>query len=1243
MTEANGGNDGGYFAMGAMGQRSRSQSPSSIRSSSISMHMTSPSATTASLTALQYLPVPILVLSSQKTVLLANESMGRLFGIDFESIHDLSISEVLQDKTMGELGVDILQNGSPILITWEAFLDCVVKDAVPNTLDEDGDSHMGSGHTTPTAANIPCQINSQSAPPLAPLSSTNLARTTVYDVSVDVVVAPLYVGPDGTLQKCERKAAYKDAMQATCIVSIWSIEDAQYYTLTFTSATSVTATKSAQPSSRMVNRTNTGAKLDKSRSSGSSTSSGRRSGSSSNSTSKVVTPTLQQPEFPPRGPPSKNVGDLAISASVFQKATQLKDAILNSITMPAYAMWKDESFGIPNKALLRLLSKDATYAPGDQRDFLSQFSVWTEDFQRLLSVDEFPIVEVCRTQKRVEKQRLGLRQPQTGTRIVYEINGEPVFHEETGDFLGGIVIFKDITEYTNQIAAQIEENEKQFEYIANFMPVMIIKWFGTCTDIHDLVLARQEARQTREQLQQVIQHAKIVLWVINRKNEVKVLEGELAEHQHLRKDELLGKNIYDVFELGGNDRERWRGPIQEILQGKQSDEIVNGAYMSEARYYRTRLVPLMSTSRISGMEGRAFVDGVIGVSMDITELREREEQLKEQEKENARLLANEAAAKEASRMKSQFLANMSHEIRTPIAGVIGMSELLFDMNLNEEQKECAENIHRSANSLLTVINDILDFSKVESGRLDVEEVQFSLSVVLRDVNKMMAFAANRKGLDYHSSIQDEVQADLRVMGDPGRLRQILTNVLTNSIKFTSVGTVQLSVSISQESKDMVTVNFSIVDTGIGIEEEVRKRLFQPFSQADSSTARRFGGTGLGLTISKNLVELMKGQIWLDSKLGQGTTATFWIPFTRAPSQDSESPLVHLESIPDRLQSDMSVSCGSSEGHTPPLTPNGNSAYPLLKSAIPDHLMNLSESEREQVHVLVVEDNHINQQIALKTIKKLHFSVNAVWNGQEALEYLTKDFGPSHPRPDIILMDVQMPIRDGYSATHAIRTEAPWRNMPEIRGVPIVAMTASAIQGDKEKCVSCGMDDYLAKPVKGKLLERMLVKWAIEGRRKTAKGTPSAIDNDRRGVAKPKPRKRSSAKDHPRTAGTSLESETTAQALTAELDRLHYQSDAAFARSSENEGERAMRRINAEERDRKLRDEKLYSLVGPQLRLHDATEGPQSEPSMPLTEANIEKLVHEQDADAPITKKSASSDKIDTRMTDNPTPNMNSTR
>lgn len=198
---------------------------------------------------------------------------------------------------------------------------------------------MASGHTTPTADNTGYQQGNEQAQSLPPLSSTNLARTTVHDVSMDVVVVPLALGSDDTLKKCDRKGSYNDAVQASCIVSIWSIEDTQYYTLTFTSATQAQNSKKAQPSTRMVNRTNTGVRLDKSRSSGSSTSSSRRSNNSSNPASKVVTPTLQQPEFPPRGPPSKNKGDIANSASVFQKATQLKDAILNSITMPAYGMF----------------------------------------------------------------------------------------------------------------------------------------------------------------------------------------------------------------------------------------------------------------------------------------------------------------------------------------------------------------------------------------------------------------------------------------------------------------------------------------------------------------------------------------------------------------------------------------------------------------------------------------------------------------------------------------------------------------------------------------------------------------------------------------------------------------------------------------------------------------------------------------------------------------------------------------
>jgi PAS domain S-box-containing protein len=922
-----------------------------------------------------------------------------------------------------------------------------VDDAQTNSTDEE-DDQLESGNTTPTASHPNKRTASPTNPSLPPLSTTNLARTTVHDVSIEVVMSPLLRKAGGIVTKGDKKQSQRGGFQATCIISIWRIEDTQYFTLTFTSATATTTAASARPSARVVNRTHTGPHLGKSRSSGSSSSSGRRSGSSSNNVSKVVTPTMQQPVFPPRGPPLPGAADTS-TISIFQKATQLKDALLNSITMPAYAMWKDEGFGIPNNALLRLLPKDAAYIPGDQRAFLALFKVWTEDFQRPLDIDEFPIVEVCRTQKRLEKVRLGMRQPGTGRGIVFEVTGEPVTHPETGDFLGGIVIFKDVTEYTKAIAEKVEENEKQFEYIANFMPVMvwtttpdglhdwfsqrwydytgltetqslgegwklpfhpedmvttkdtwfnclatgdeynteyrcqrydgewrwmlgraipflddsgkIIKWFGTCTDIHDLVMARQEAKETRQQLQKVIEHAKIMLWAVDRQNKVVLMEGAMDSEKD-RKD-VLGKDMFDQFSMNAPDRDRWRQPIQEILNGKVQDEMVE-RYISSDRYFRTRLVPRWSTIRTGGVEGEAFVDGVIGVSMDITELREREDQLKEQEKENSRLLANAAAAREASRMKSQFLANMSHEIRTPIAGVIGMSELLSDMDLDEEQKECAENIHRSANSLLTVINDILDFSKVESGRLDVEEVQFSLSVVLRDVNKMMSFAAQRKGLAYHSVIEPEVEQDLRVVGDPGRLRQILTNVLTNSIKFTSDGSVKLSVAITQRAKDSVTVNFIVQDTGIGIEEEVRKHLFQPFSQADSSTARRFGGTGLGLTISKNLVELMKGQIWLDSKLGQGTTATFWIPFAKASYSDDGSPLVDLASIPDRLQSDVSVSVGSSEDHTPPLTPrdsvNGHSriqSFPL-GGRFSEQLTNIPESERKHTHILVVEDKWV---------------------------------------------------------------------------------------------------------------------------------------------------------------------------------------------------------------------------------------------------------------------------------------------
>lgn len=290
-------------------------------------------------------------------------------------------------------------------------------------------------------------------------------------------------------------------------------------------------------------------------------------------------------------------------------------------------------------------------------------------------------------------------------------------------------------------------------------------------------------------------------------------------------------------------------------------------------------------------------------------------------------------------------------------------------------------------------------------------------VLVRDVAKMLSFAAQRKNLEFISDIGPDVAKDLVVLGDPGRVRQIITNLLTNSIKFTHQGFVKLSVTKEKETADTIEIRFVVQDTGIGIDDEIRKKLFRPFSQGDASTARKFGGTGLGLTICKSLLELMHGRMDLESVVNQGTTATFWVPFNK-PSETQPSNLVKIQALPGRLQSEMSVSCNSSDYENMGLSgPNGESSSGVKSKSPTKHrdasmtaVEDLPKEERAKIHILVVEDNAINQQIATKTIKKLGFKVSAAWNGREALDYLAASKQGQNRKPDIILMDVQVSSR-----------------------------------------------------------------------------------------------------------------------------------------------------------------------------------------------------------------------------------------
>jgi PAS domain S-box-containing protein len=600
-------------------------------------------------------------------------------------------------------------------------------------------------------------------------------------------------------------------------------------------------------------------------------------------------------------------------------------------------------------------------------------------------------------------------------------------------------------------------------------------------------------------------------------------------------EELLGKSVFDLFPieraepLHAADLAVLNDTSRTAHEGERSVKDADGT----VRWIQ------MTKVALGDQQGNTV--GIVGVNRDITRRKLAE----------AELVKAKEAAEAASQAKSSFLATMSHEIRTPMNGILGLTELVLDTKLTAEQRENLGLVQFSAEALLTIINDILDFSKIEAGKLELEAIPFDLRTCVGETMKAFSFRAHQKGLELIYDVQPEAPEAL--IGDPGRLRQILTNLVGNSIKFTERGEIFVSVEEESNGLDSTVLRVSVKDTGIGIPIEKQEKVFESFSQADGSMARKYGGTGLGLAICSRLVEMMGGRIWVDRHAGPGCTFSFTVKLevqrtpsaypvpvqprqlrdlhalivddnstnrrvllgmltnwgmkptaveggasalevlTRAKKDGEEFPLILLDghmpemdgfTLAERIRQElgssgstvMMITSAGQLGDAARCRELGVSAYlgkPVRQGELLEAICRILGNEPEEKtlaplitrhalpelkgrsRVLLADDNAINRTLAIRLLERRGFSVSVACDGPATLQALDRE------NFDFILMDVEMPELDGFQVTAAIREKE------KLTGghIPVIAMTAHILKGDRDRCLAAGMDGYVSKPIR----------------------------------------------------------------------------------------------------------------------------------------------------------------------------------